>query len=304
MKVLIVSGFLGAGKTTFIKELSERTNKKFVILENEYGSVGIDGDMLEASSTNIWEMTSGCICCSKKGDFAASVLTIANTLDPDYLIIEPTGVGMLSNVISAIQKVEYERIQLLAPITIVDGNSITRYKEDFPDIYKDQIKYTDTVVVSKTVSKSIEEKNKITELLRVENEENQIIFDPNVKAGNDWWQEILKKKYDGTYIEETQLEENYMDNISFSNHTMKSENELIILLEDIIRYRYGNIIRAKGSLKINQNYFQFDLVDRQYSILISDKISKSQVVFIGTDIDKEKLKSKFIEEFMGIKLDF
>ena len=86
MKVLVVSGFLGAGKTTFIKELASRTGKKFVILENEYGALGIDGDLLKEAgmgSDNIWEMSSGCSCCSKKGDFAASILTIANTINPE-----------------------------------------------------------------------------------------------------------------------------------------------------------------------------------------------------------------------------
>ena len=97
MKILIVSGFLGAGKTTFIKALAKHTGKEFAILENEYGAAGIDKDRLEtelASGTvNIWEMTEGCICCSAKGDFALSVLSIANAVDPEYLVIEPTGVG-------------------------------------------------------------------------------------------------------------------------------------------------------------------------------------------------------------------
>ena len=82
MKVLVISGFLGAGKTTFIKNLSMKTAKQFIILENEYGAVGIDADLLkDAGMKNIWEMSSGCICCSKKGDFAASILTIANSVD-------------------------------------------------------------------------------------------------------------------------------------------------------------------------------------------------------------------------------
>ena len=94
MKILVVSGFLGAGKTTFIKSLAEHTGKEFAILENEYGDVGIDGNLLKeqqkVGEVNIWELTEGCICCLMKGDFAASVLTIANTVGPEYLVIEPT----------------------------------------------------------------------------------------------------------------------------------------------------------------------------------------------------------------------
>ena len=123
MKILIISGFLGAGKTTFIKEMVKRCKGEFAILENEYSSLDIDSakltDNADKSKINIWEMTEGCICCSTKGDFATSVLTIANALDPEYLVVEPSGVGMLGNVIDNIKQIEYERIGLLAPITIV-----------------------------------------------------------------------------------------------------------------------------------------------------------------------------------------
>lgn len=304
MKVLIVSGFLGAGKTTFIRELSEKTGKKFVILENEYGQIGIDGDMLKASSSNIWEMTSGCICCSKKGDFAASVLTISNTINPDYLIIEPTGVGMLSNVIGAVQKVEYDRIKILAPVTIVDGNSLDRYEEEFPAIYQDQIKYASVIAVSKTVNKSVEEKQIIERKLREINKKCEIVFDPIVKEYAPWWVKLLKITYDGKIIEEFKEDLSSMETVSFSNVTMESESSLIVLLENIIRYKYGNIIRGKGSLKIGKTCLKFDLVDKNYSILICDEIKASRLVFIGTNIDEKSLKDNFIEEFMGIRLEF
>ena len=131
MKILIVSGFLGAGKTTFIKALAKHTGKDFAILENEYGTAGIDADRLRAeegqSPVNIWEMTEGCICCSAKGDFSLSVLSIANTIDPEYLVIEPTGVGMLGNVLENVKKIEYQRISILSPVTIADIYSCRRY---------------------------------------------------------------------------------------------------------------------------------------------------------------------------------
>ena len=118
MKILVISGFLGAGKTTFIRELVRRNAGEIAVFENEYGSVGVDGAVLknsaETGQVNIWEMAEGCICCSMKGDFTASVLTIANTVDPDYLVIEPTGVGMLSNVTESLKRIAYERIQISA----------------------------------------------------------------------------------------------------------------------------------------------------------------------------------------------
>lgn len=100
MRVLVVSGFLGAGKTTFIQELARRTGRDFVVYENEYGQADIDAKVLsETDELSVWESTENCICCSGKQDFAASVLTIANTLDPEYLVVEPTGVARLSSVL-------------------------------------------------------------------------------------------------------------------------------------------------------------------------------------------------------------
>jgi hypothetical protein len=122
---LIVSGFLGAGKTTFIKRLARNVDQRFAILENEYGAAGIDGARLgqnrQGTQKNVWEMTEQCICCIGKKDFAASVLTIANVVDPEYLIVEPTGVGSLARIIENLRQIEYERIQLLSPVTYVDG---------------------------------------------------------------------------------------------------------------------------------------------------------------------------------------
>ena len=108
MQVLIISGFLGAGKTTFIKELLKHTDKEIAILENELGDISVDTDTLKEDDSqeeiNIWELTEGCICCSTKGNFASTILTIANAVDPEYLIVEPTGVGMLGNIIGNIKQ--------------------------------------------------------------------------------------------------------------------------------------------------------------------------------------------------------
>ena len=150
MKVLIVSGFLGAGKTTFIREMSRKTSLDFVVMENEYGEVGIDADLLDNDrQMDIWELTEGCICCSMKSDFASSVLTIANTLDPEYLIVEPTGVGVLSNVIRNLQQIQYQRITLLSPVTILDARNFNDSLREYRELMEDQIRAAGTIVVSK-----------------------------------------------------------------------------------------------------------------------------------------------------------
>ena len=181
MKILIVSGFLGAGKTTFIKRLARNVDQRFAILENEYGAAGIDGARLgqnrQGTQKNVWEMTEQCICCIGKKDFAASVLTIANVVDPEYLIVEPTGVGSLARIIENLRQIEYERIQLLSPVTIVDVYSYRRYMAEYPELYQDQIRSADTIIVSKTEACQAEEKQRIQKFLQEINPQAKIITD-------------------------------------------------------------------------------------------------------------------------------
>ena len=210
MKILIVSGFLGAGKTTFIRRLSRNIGKRFVILENEYGATGIDGARLGkdvAEEGNIWEMTEQCICCSGKKDFASSVLTIANAVDPEYLIVEPTGVGRLSRIIENLKQIEYERIRLLSPVTIVDIYSFGRYLEEYPELYKDQIASAGTVIVSKTEQSGVEEKERIRKFIEKINPSAQIITDPYASMAREEFENFLKEEWGGGKIQKAETEE-------------------------------------------------------------------------------------------------
>ena len=188
MKILIVSGFLGAGKTTFIKRLARNVDQRFAILENEYGAAGIDGARLgqnrQGTQKNVWEMTEQCICCIGKKDFAASVLTIANVVDPEYLIVEPTGVGSLARIIENLRQIEYERIQLLSPVTIVDVYSYRRYMAEYPELYQDQIRSADTIIVSKTEACQAEEKQRIQKFLQEINPHRKMadLFSPSISG--------------------------------------------------------------------------------------------------------------------------
>lgn len=205
MKILIVSGFLGAGKTTFIKRLARNVDQRFAILENEYGAAGIDGARLgqnrQGTQKNVWEMTEQCICCIGKKDFAASVLTIANVVDPEYLIVEPTGVGSLARIIENLRQIEYERIQLLSPVTIVDVYSYRRYMAEYPELYQDQIRSADTIIVSKTEACQAEEKQRIQEFLQEINPQAKIITDYASTMTREDYQSLL---LGGRYEKEVQ----------------------------------------------------------------------------------------------------
>lgn len=304
MKILIISGFLGAGKTTFIKELAKRTKKEIAIFENEYGTSGVDGDILkESTNVNIWELTEGCICCSVKGDFAASVLTIANTVNPEYLVIEPTGVAMLSNLITNLKQIEYEHIKLMAPIVIVDALSLERYKNEFPEIYKDQIEFADTVIFSKSENLSENEKEKLSLEVKSINTPCNIVSDHYSTQPDNWWDSLLLKYLDGTVDIPIKDETAEMpDSFSLNNISVRSVEKFIIFLENLIRGLYGNVFRAKGSFSIRGLNLRFDVADNRYLVeLDTDEIS-DKVVFIGNDIKKQKIREVFFENSNFVKI--
>jgi G3E family GTPase len=152
-KVDIVSGFLGAGKTTFIKLLLEKAIKdeQVVLIENEFGEIGIDGGFLKDTGIEIREMSQGCICCSLVGDFAASLKEILTTYKPDRIIIEPSGVGKLSDVMKAIAGVEEELgVENNSAVTIVDAKKTKLYERNFGEFFDNQIQFATTVVMSRT----------------------------------------------------------------------------------------------------------------------------------------------------------
>ena len=304
MKILIISGFLGAGKTTFIKELAKRTKKEIAIFENEYGTSGVDGDILkESTKVNIWELTEGCICCSVKGDFVASVLTIANTVNPEYLVIEPTGVAMLSNLITNLKQIEYEHIKLMAPIVIVDALSLERYKNEFPEIYKDQIEFADTVIFSKSENLSENEKEKLGIEVKSINNSCNIVSDHYSTKSDSWWDSLLLKYLDGTVDIPIKDETAEMpDSFSLNNISVRSVEKFIIFLENLIRGLYGNVFRAKGSFSIRGLNLRFDVADNRYLVeLDTDEIS-DKVVFIGNDIKKQKIREVFFENSDFVKI--
>ena len=150
MKVLLLSGFLGAGKTTFIKEMAKHINLEFVILENEYADVGVDKDFLNSKENlKVWEMAEGCICCSMKGDFKNSIKRIYQEIEPEYLIIEPTGVGMLSSILENIKEIKDIDIQFLNPLTFIDVTSFEEYIESFKNFFIDNLKNTGKIILTK-----------------------------------------------------------------------------------------------------------------------------------------------------------
>ncbi|AGT43331.1 cobalamin synthesis protein P47K [Treponema pedis str. T A4] len=288
-----MSGFLGAGKTTFIRELSQRTKTEFAVMENEYGEAGIDGDILKNDRLKVWELTDGCICCSLKSDFASSILTIANTVNPEYLIVEPTGIGMLSSVISNIAKIEYDRIRLLEPVTVIDINCIDEYLKVFNEIYTDQIKNAFYLILSKTEGKTKEETERACAVLGNINPAAKIILEPYSGKYDELMRSLLHSFYTKSNIKienpvQTELPD--LENITLRGISIHSVEELMGKLVTVLHKHFGIVYRAKGYVPINGQWARFDIVNTEYNIETCSPMPEAKAVFIGKALKKEELK--------------
>lgn len=304
MKILIISGFLGAGKTTFIKELSKKTGKDFCILENEYAQVDIDKVLLsQDENLNIWELTENCICCSGKQDFATSILTIANTIDPEFLIVEPTGVAKLSSIVQNIKQISYEKISILEPITIVDVNNFTTLKNKYGDIFADQIANAGQIIFSKGESLESDYLNRAKNELSKFCESCKIICEHYSSLQNEWWQKLLHTDISGNVIQINQEESCNFEELSLKDVALKTPVHLISFLEMITFGVFGKIYRAKGFLPCGDLWLKFDIVDTTYQISESEQKKDAQVAFIGNNLLRSDIRRLLLKknDFVNIK---
>ena len=181
VKIDIISGFLGAGKTTLIKKLLKDgfNGEQVVLIENEFGEIGIDGGFLKEAGIQIREMNSGCICCSLVGDFGTSLKEVVSKYNPDRILIEPSGVGKLSDVIKAVQGVQDEvDIKLNSYTTVVDAKKCKMYMKNFGEFFDNQIQYAGAIIMSRTDIASEKKVQESLELLRSLNKDAAIITTP------------------------------------------------------------------------------------------------------------------------------
>ncbi len=180
-KIDIVSGFLGAGKTTLIKKLLAEAlgDTKVVLIENEFGEIGIDGGFLKEAGIEIKEMNSGCICCSLVGDFGTSLKEVMKTYEPERILIEPSGVGKLSDVMRAVQDViDVNTVTLNSAVAVVDASKCKMYIKNFGEFFVNQIAHAGTIILSRTGNISKEKLDKCIELIREHNKQATIVTTP------------------------------------------------------------------------------------------------------------------------------
>ena len=205
-KIDIISGFLGAGKTTLIKKLLSEAFKgqQVVLIENEFGEIGIDGGFLKEAGIQIREMNSGCICCSLVGDFGVSLKEVIGTYHPDRIIIEPSGVGKLSDVIRAVEDVKEDcDLELNSFTTVADVTKCKMYLRNFGEFFKNQLEYANTIILSRMDKASQEKTDKAVELIREINRDASLITTPITQLDGGKILEVMEKRTQS--IEEMEL---------------------------------------------------------------------------------------------------
>lgn len=205
-KIDIFSGFLGAGKTTLIKKLLKEAMdaSKVVLIENEFGEIGIDGGFLKEAGVEIKEMNSGCICCSLVGDFGTSLAEVLDKYHPERILIEPSGVGKLSDVMKAVQNVKSDvDVQLNSAVVVVDANKCKMYAKNFGEFFLNQIEHAGTIILSRTADISESKLNAALEIIREHNSKATVITTP--------WDELDGKKILETIENAKDLEAELME---------------------------------------------------------------------------------------------
>lgn len=299
VKVHVISGFLGAGKTTFIKKILKIfKDEKVVILENEFGEEAIDGDIIKEEGFDVVELEQGCICCSLKVNFIEGILNIVEKINPDHIIVEPTGLGLLSEIINImnVEKVK-EKCNLTSLITIVDSVNYLEQLDGFGDFFQDQIRYASTLILSKTTEVNTDIIDETLNSLRKLNSNAYII----TEDWNNFSNETLKALLDGELnwdIENIQLEENNklphnINSVAVDVKGNVSKNTLEDILKKLSTGKFGEVIRGKGFIKNEESILQFDYVNGQYIVNISNIQDIEKVCFIGKNLKKSEIQKLF-----------
>ena len=317
-KIDIISGFLGAGKTTLIKKLLDESFKgeKIVLIENEFGEIGIDGGFLKDAGIEITEMNSGCICCTLVGDFSKALQKVLEDYRPDRVLIEPSGVGKLSDIVKAIEKVKKNaEIEIGGKITVVDGKNAKLYLKNFGEFFADQVKHASTIVVSRTQMMTNEKVEECVRMLRDENGDAAIITTPWERLGKEAIcralehgaeiEELLHHHHDHHHDHEEDCcghghhGHHHADEIfmSWGKETAHkyTDEELDFLLKALSETEgYGTILRSKGIIPMDDGTWkQFDLVPEEYEVREGQADYTGRVCVIGTDLKEEELMRLF-----------
>ena len=330
-KIDVFSGFLGAGKTTLIKKLLKEgyDGEKLVLIENEFGEIGIDGGFMKDAGIEVTEMNQGCICCSLVGDFGKALKKVLDEYNPDRIIIEPSGVGKLSDVIKAVMDVKSDEIVLNSYTTVCDASKIKMYMKNFGEFYKNQVETAKTIVLSRTQKLSEEKLAEAVAMIKELNDHATIVTTnwdeisgkqilAAMENENKFAEDLLKEElehhdehehhhhhedgeechcHDHDHDEHEHHHHHHADEVftSFGVETAKkfTKEGLEAALSKLSGEEFGTVLRAKGIVAGENGWFEFDFVPEEYEIRAGSPDVTGKMCVIGSKLDEDKIKALF-----------
>ena len=324
-KIDIISGFLGAGKTTLIKKLIEQAFKgeKLVLIENEFGEIGIDGGFLKDAGVQITEMNSGCICCSLVGDFGTALKQVITDYTPDRIIIEPSGVGKLSDVIKAVKDVSGNLdVELDSYTTVADVSKVKIYMKNFGEFFNNQIESANTIILSRTQTTTQDKIEKAVAMIREKNDHATIITTPwdeidgaaireamqNYKSLEETMMDEAKKGHDHDHDHGDECTCGCHDHEHLHHHADEvftswgketphkyNEDKLREILDTLAdTEKYGVILRAKGIVPSDAGeWLYFDLVPGEFEVRKGKADITGKLCVIGSKLKEDDLAELF-----------
>ena len=325
IKIDIISGFQGAGKTTLIAKLLKESFKdeKVILIENEFGEIGIDSGFLKSTGIEIREMNSGCICCSLVGDFGAALKEVCTKYSPDRVIIEPSGVGKLSDVIKAVQKaedIEGKEVKINCATAVVDVTKCKIYLKNFGEFYEDQIEAAGTIILTRTdLEKATQDKvDEAVALIREHNKTAAIVTTPieeleagklvdvMERGGEDLEKQMLEElkhehhhHHDGECCCGHDHHHHHADEVFTSWGKETSRKYTRERIHDIVEElsnndEYGVILRAKGIVPADDGtWIYFDMVPGEADVREGEPEFTGRLCVIGSKLNEDKINDLF-----------
>ena len=310
MKIDIISGFLGAGKTTLIKKFidGKSSDEKIAIIENEFGDVSIDGDLLKGPNIDVKEISSGCICCSIAGDFESSINEIMKKYNPDRLIVEPSGVAKLTEIINNLKKSSNKfNAKINFIITVVDLTNFDMYLNNFGEFYKNQISNANTIICTRMdlidnsklvdISKKIRDMNKNAEIVQIPIDEldSKLISEIASKQYVNANKKVTKNIKLGCTVKRISTRaDKVFDSFGVVTNRYFDKTDLKEIFNKFGTNDYGTILRGKGFVEDkNGKWLEFQYTPGQFTFKNSIKRKEGKISIIGEKINKEKLKLLF-----------
>ena len=320
-KIDIFSGFLGAGKTTLIKKLIAEayTGEQLVLIENEFGEIGIDGGFLQEAGINITEMNSGCICCSLVGDFGKALRQVMDTYHPDRILIEPSGVGKLSDVIRAVQDLQMPDVVLNGFTTVVDAAKAKMYMKNFGEFFNNQVEHASAIILSRTGGMKQDKLDACVALLREKNPTATIVTTPwDELDGKQLLAAMERRDTLSAALEELAEEQehhhhhhehgeecgchdhehHHADEVftSWGRETAHpyEQQELAAALQALDTGDYGQVLRAKGIVAgTDGKWLHFDYVPGEVEVRTGAAGVTGRLCVIGAELKENALTSLF-----------